>query len=206
MDAEFAIYDALLWEPQGGYFLLDYHLRRLEQSAAHFRYPLDAGTARRMLLDYSESLRRQPRKVRLQLASDGTISLNDEDVKPSTPIATALSKVSVQSTNPFLCHKTSRREVFEQALALHPEARDVLLCNERGELTETCHGNVVLVIGGRKLTPPVSSGLLPGVFRAHLLDRGEIQEQILPASSIRSASAIYLINSVRRWCEIRLVG
>jgi branched-subunit amino acid aminotransferase/4-amino-4-deoxychorismate lyase len=81
----------------------------------------------------------------------------------------------------------------------------VILWNERGELTETCHGNVVLEIEGRRLTPPLSSGLLPGVFRAHLLDCGEIQEHILPVGSIEAASAFFLINSVRRWCEIRLL-
>jgi len=64
----------------------------------------------------------------------------------------------------------------------------------------------VLEIEGRRLTPPLSSGLLPGVFRAHLLDRGEIQERILPIDSIAAVTAIFLINSVRRWCEIRLLG
>ena len=47
--------------------------------------------------------------------------------------------------------------------------------------------------------------MLPGVFRAHLLDRGEIEEHILPIDSIDAATAIFLINSVRKWCEIRLL-
>jgi para-aminobenzoate synthetase/4-amino-4-deoxychorismate lyase len=202
---EFAIYDALLWEPPEGYFLLDYHLRRLERSAAHFRFPLDVSTAQKKLLDYARQLPKQPRKVRLDLAATGAIALRDENVKPSTPIAVALSGEAVHSGDEFLHHKTTHREVLDRALLAHPEAQDVLLWNERGELTETCHGNVVLEIEGRRLTPPLSSGLLPGIFRAHLLDRGEIQEHILPVGSIEAASAIFLINSVRRWCEIRLL-
>jgi para-aminobenzoate synthetase/4-amino-4-deoxychorismate lyase len=204
MTGEFAIYDALLWEPLEGYFLLDYHLRRLERSAAHFRFPLDIVTGRQQLLEYAQRLPRQPRKVRLELAKTGVISLMDEAVKPSTPIATALAHEAVNSGDEFLRHKTTHREVYERALASHPEAQDVLLWNERGEFTETCHGNVVLELNGCRLTPPVSSGLLPGVFRAHLLDRGEIQEQVLPVDSLEAASAVFLINSVRKWCEIRL--
>jgi len=203
MSEEFAIYDALLWEPPDGYFLLDYHLRRLESSAAHFRFPLDLSMARRKLLDYARQLPEQPRKVRLSLARTGAITLKDENVKPSVPIAAVLSEASVQSDDPFLHHKTTRRDVFDRALRAHPEAQDVLLWNERGELTETCHGNVVLEIDGRRLTPPLSSGLLPGTFRAYLLDRGEIQELVLPVGSIEAASALFMINSVRRWCEIR---
>ncbi len=180
MSNEFAIYDALLWEPQGGYFLLDYHLRRLECSAAHFRSALDVGTARERLLDYARRLLDQPRKVRLDLSATGAIALRDEAVKPSTPIAAALSGEAIQSSDEFLRHKTTHRDVYDRALLAHPEAQDVVLWNERGELTETCHGNVVLEIRGRRLTPPLSSGLLPGVFRAYLLDRGEICEHILP--------------------------
>lgn len=203
MSDGFAIYDALLWEPPEGYFLLDYHLQRLERSAAHFRFPLDVSAARKKLLDYSQQLPKQPRKVRLDLAATGDISLRDENVKPSTPITVVLSGEAVRSSDAFLHHKTTRREVYERTLLAHPEAQDVFLWNERGELTETCHGNVVLEIEGRRLTPPLASGLLPGTFRAHLLERREIQEQVLPVGLIEAASALFMINSVRRWCEIR---
>jgi branched-subunit amino acid aminotransferase/4-amino-4-deoxychorismate lyase len=205
MSNEFRICDALLWEPAEGYFLLDYHLQRLERSAAHFGFRLDVGAVQQKLLDYTGQLAGQARKVRLALARTGDITLNNETVKPSTPIAAALAGEAVSSGDEFLRHKTTRREVFERALLAHPEAQDVLMRNERGDLTETCHGNVVLEIEGRKLTPPLSSGLLPGVFRAHLLDRGEIQERILPVGSIETASAIFMINSVRKWCEMRLL-
>jgi len=205
MSDDFAIYDALLWQPRQGYFLLDYHLRRLERSAAHFGFPLDVSTARNNLLDYARQLPEQPRKVRLSLARTGGIAISNEDVRPSTPITAVLSGLAVRSDDEFLGHKTTRREVFDRALRAHPEAQDVLLWNERGELTETCHGNVVLEIKGHRLTPPLSSGLLPGTFRAHLLDGGEIREQILPVGSIEAASAIFMINSVRKWCTVRLL-
>jgi len=160
---------------------------------------------RKQLADYSKQLPRQPRKVRLELAASGAVALRDENVKPSTPVAVALSAEPIDSHDEFLRHKTTRRAVFDRALAAHPEAQDVLLWNKRRELTETCHANVVLEIGGRILTPLLSSGLQPGVFRAHLLDCGEIEEEVLLVDSIKDATAIFLINSVRRWCPIHLL-
>jgi para-aminobenzoate synthetase/4-amino-4-deoxychorismate lyase len=206
MPEEFVLYEGLLWEPPGGYFLLEYHLERLQRSASHFRFALDLGGLRRQLSEYSRQLPRQPRKIRLELAADGAVALRSEDVKPSTPVLVALSSEPIDSRDEFLRHKTTRRAVFDRALAAHPEAQDVLLWNERRELTETCHANVVLDVGGRRLTPPLSSGLQPGVFRAYLLDRGEILEETLPVDSIGQARAIFLINSVRRWCPIHLLG
>jgi branched-subunit amino acid aminotransferase/4-amino-4-deoxychorismate lyase len=205
MGNRLAVRDALLWEPSGGYFLLDGHLRRLERSAAHFGFPLDVGVAREALTDYARRFSTQPRKVRLDLAATGAMALRAEDVKPSTPVVAVLSEGPVHSGDELLRHKTSCREGFDRALQAHREAQDVLLWNERGELTETCYGNVVLEIEGRRFTPPLSCGLLPGVFRAHLLERGEIQERTLPVRSLEAASAVFLINSVRRFCEIRLL-
>jgi para-aminobenzoate synthetase/4-amino-4-deoxychorismate lyase len=202
---DFQLYEALLWESPGGYFLLEYHLQRLERSAAHFRFALDVGAARRQLARYAQQLPEPPRKVRLELAASGAIVLTNEAVKPSTPVVVALSSEPVQSDDEFLRHKTTRRAVFDRALAAHPEAQDVLLWNERRELTESCHANVVLEIEGRRLTPPLSSGLQPGVFRAYLLDRGEIHEETLRVESIEAASAVFLINSVRRWFEGRVI-
>jgi branched-subunit amino acid aminotransferase/4-amino-4-deoxychorismate lyase len=82
--------------------------------------------------------------------------------------------------------------------SLYVLSPDVLLWNERSELTETCSANIVLEIDEQRLTPALSSGLLPGTYRAHLLERGEIEERVLPLASLERASAIFLINSVRR--------
>ena len=117
---------------------MEYHLQRLQRSAAYFRFALDVGAAREQLAAYARQLPVQPRKVRLDLTANGAVAIRDENVKPSTPVAVAVSGVSVRSYDEFLRHKTTRRDVFERALAAHPEAQDVLLWNERREITETC--------------------------------------------------------------------
>ncbi len=198
------IYEALLWEPGAGYFLLEHHLRRLAGTAAHFRHPADTDAIRKELLRFAEALSEEPRKVRLELSADGALFLEHVEVKPSTLVRAALAREPVDSADPFLRHKTSRREVYERARAAHPGADDVVLWNERRELTDTCAGNLVLELDGRRLTPAASSGLLPGTFRDWLISRGEIEEAVLPVEALARATRLWFINSVRRWCDLRV--
>jgi para-aminobenzoate synthetase/4-amino-4-deoxychorismate lyase len=200
------LFEALLWEPGEGYFLLEHHLRRLGRSAAHFRYPADAEALRKELLRFAESLPERPRKVRLELSADGALFLEHVDVKPSARVRAVLARTPVDSADELLRHKTSRREVYERALAERPGFADVLLWNERCELTESCAANLVLELDGRRLTPALSSGLLAGTFRDSLISRGEIAEAVLPVQSLARASRLWLVNSVRRWCELQIEG
>jgi para-aminobenzoate synthetase/4-amino-4-deoxychorismate lyase len=203
--ADFRIYEALLWEPGAGYFLLDRHLRRFGASVAHFGFDVGADAARKALLEYAPSLPDRPRKVRLEASRAGSLYLEHVEVKPSSPVRVALAAEPVDGRDEFLRHKTSRRGVYERALAARPDVQDVLLWNERGELTETCAANVVVELDGRRVTPPDACGLLPGTFREHLLERGEIGEALLTRDDLVRATGLWLVNSVRRWCELLLV-
>lgn len=205
MGGDFSIFESILWTPRQGYFLLERHLDRLEGSARHFRFPVEREAVEALLSNFASDLT-LPRKVRLVLASDGGLSLSEEGVKPSTSVTLALAEGCVDRSDPFLHHKTSRREVYERALAAHPEAGDVLLWNERREITETCSANIVLEMRGKRLTPAESVGLLPGTFRAQLLEDGEIEEALLTLVDLGRSDKLYLINSVRRWCDARLIA
>jgi para-aminobenzoate synthetase/4-amino-4-deoxychorismate lyase len=105
-----------------------------------------------------------------------------------------------------LYHKTTRRVVYDEARASRPECDDVILWNERRELTESSIANIVLELDGRRVTPPVSAGLLAGTFRAHLLAAGEIEERTLTIDDLQRASRVWLINSVRGWQEAAVIG
>jgi len=106
---------------------------------------------------------------------------------------------SIDSSDRFLFHKTTNRKIFSELKEPFPQFDDVILFNERGEITETTICNIVVEIGGKKFTPPVECGLLGGTFRAHLLARGEIKEKVIKKGEALSAEKIYLINSVRKW-------
>ena len=116
-----------------------------------------------------------------------------------------VARFSCKSDNIFLYHKTTRRKVYESAKSTVTNCDDVLLMNERGEITESTIANLVVEIDGMFITPPVSSGLLAGTFRGALLYQGEICEGIVTDDMIRKADAVWLINSVRKWMPVEFV-
>jgi len=97
-------------------------------------------------------------------------------------------------------HKTTNRAFYDQprqqAHAAHG-VDEVLFRNERGELTEGSITNLFVARDGMLLTPPLSSGLLPGTLRAELLATGKATEQVLTLADLETAEAIWLGNSVR---------
>jgi para-aminobenzoate synthetase/4-amino-4-deoxychorismate lyase len=82
---------------------------------------------------------------------------------------------------------------------------DTLLWNEDWHLTEFTNGNIVCLINGLRVTPPIKEGLLAGTFREELIETGEIQERILTLDDLKKAEAIWLINSVRKWVNVTVV-
>ena len=77
--------------------------------------------------------------------------------------------------------------------------------NLRGEVTESTIANVAVLLDGRWWTPPLASGLLPGIERAAALASGRIAERPLSARDVRRAASIALLNSVRGWRPATLV-
>ncbi len=117
-----------------------------------------------------------------------------------------LAAAPIDTRSPLLFNKTTRRDVYDAARAAAPDVDDVLLWNTRGELTESTIANLVVQIGGERVTPPVSCGLLPGVMRAHLLAAGEVQERVVRVDQLRHATAVWLVNSLREWIDIDLLS
>jgi para-aminobenzoate synthetase/4-amino-4-deoxychorismate lyase len=75
---------------------------------------------------------------------------------------------------------------------------DVLFINERGRITEGAIHNVFVRHGAQWRTPATTSGLLPGVYRRHLLATNcAITEGILTPQDLRTADEIWLTNAVR---------
>ncbi len=194
--SQFRCLETMLYEPKHGILLLNRHLKRLAESADYFDFPFDE-TIRMKLESLSFD---QSKKIRLLLNKEGSFDLQWVDLPAvRDEVRLMLAKKPVDSDNVFLYHKTTNRTVYETAKADFPEADDVLLFNEYAELTESCIANVVVELDGRRVTPPVSCGLLAGVFRAELLKNGEIEERIISLDDLRRANAIWLINSVRKW-------
>ena len=79
---------------------------------------------------------------------------------------------------------------------------EVVLLNERGEVSECTSANLFAVHGSRVLTPPLSSGCLPGVTRAVLLEELkfadlQVQERVLLPPDLESADEVFLASTTR---------
>ena len=112
---------------------------------------------------------------------------------------------AVQSNDVFLGHKTTNRLVYEMSREQLNGRDDVILWNERGELTETTICNLYLELGGELLTPDSSSGLLKGSYRQQLLDSGKVRQAILTREEdLDQATQLFVSNSVRGFCEATL--
>jgi para-aminobenzoate synthetase/4-amino-4-deoxychorismate lyase len=185
---EFELFETMLVE-DGEVFLLERHLERLKKSAAYF------GFKNPLSLDLKSAFKTA--KLKVKLRKDGRIETGVSTLPDCTDVKrVTLAKQPVDSSDRFLFHKTTRRDFYSD---------DVIMWNERGEITESGIANVVVRIDGELVTPPVSCGLLPGTFRAHLLDRGEIKERVITIEEFKNATEIYLINSVRKWMRVTLV-
>ncbi|MBC7961513.1 MAG: aminodeoxychorismate synthase component I [Steroidobacteraceae bacterium] len=189
----------------GCYKLLDRHLARLEASSEYFGFAFDPQKARQLLIEHAGKTTGL-RKVRLLLAADGTLQISSEALpETATPLRLSFSPVRVDAQDPFLYHKTTRRELLDDARLACPECDEVLFINELGEVTEgSCH-TLVIKLSGRLLTPALASGLLPGVLREELLECGDISETVLYPDDLLRAEELWLINSVRGWRRAVLV-
>jgi para-aminobenzoate synthetase/4-amino-4-deoxychorismate lyase len=182
---------------------LEHHLRRLADSAVYFGCPATADQIQAHLIERASGFGREPQRVRLLISGSGAVQIEATPFvnPPRAPVVVKLARDPVNSSDIFLYHKTTQRRTYEAAQRSQPDCEDVLLWNERGELTESCVANLVLEINGKLLTPPVDSGLLAGTFRAWLLEQGIIREHVLKTSDLNRCSKIYLVNSLRKWRE-----
>ncbi|MEZ5245386.1 MAG: aminodeoxychorismate synthase component I [Acidimicrobiales bacterium] len=194
----FRLLETLGWDPGAGPILLDRHLHRLAESAAHFGFDCDIEEVKRRL----GAIRADTaRRIRVLLTADGALEVQvlDPPTPRTGPWVLALDTHPVSSDDEFLRHKTTRRDRYEEANARFPGADDVVLWNERGEVTETTVANLVVEIDDEALTPIESSGLLPGTLRAELLANRRIREAVVTLDDLARADRVWAINSLRGW-------
>jgi para-aminobenzoate synthetase / 4-amino-4-deoxychorismate lyase len=198
----FSLLETMLWTPGGAVYLRDRHIERLLDSAFYFDFQVSRAAIEETLDGLSTVLDR-PHRVRLLFDREGKVELTWTPLSiQQNTIRASLAKGPVDSSDPFLFHKTTRRQAYDRARAWHPDCDDVLLYNERGELTEFTIGNLVAELDGNLVTPPVDCGLLAGTFRAELLATGQVTEQVIPVHRLTECTKIYRVNSVRKWEEV----
>ena len=197
------------------YAFLDRHLARLQLAAKRFGHHADMPAIRASLAAHAATYAHQLRRVRLLVSPHGEITVTSTALQSAPDnwlaagsnaerVKVAVATCPVDSRHEFLCYKTTARSAYDVHIAVSPDAFDILLWNERDELTEFTRGNVVVSLDGKLLTPTASCGLLPGVLRAELLEGHVIEEAVVHRDDLARVDAIWFINSVRGWLPVEL--
>jgi para-aminobenzoate synthetase/4-amino-4-deoxychorismate lyase len=207
-----ALFETLRWDLETGFWLEERHLERLAASASYFGFRHDPAAARDAL-NSAVPTSSGSRLVRLTLDRHGALeavvgrSLDraGTDRNPGPAVLVALAAEAVSSRSVLLFHKTVNRQAYESRKASRPDLEDVILVNERNEVTESTVANLAVLIGDEWVTPALSSGCLPGTFRAELLASGMLTERVVSVEDLVSSDGVALINSVRGWRTAVLV-
>lgn len=220
---EFKLIETLLWRPDSGYWLFDEHLSRLVESAAFFGFPVDrTKVAARLQEEATAFSGKTGQRVRLTLDRQGALEItavefDGQPLEEPEPGAgegdlpkIIIAEIPVDSAAFALYHKTTLREFYDQEREKAKELGcfEVLFVNEKGELTEGSFTNLFVLKDGIFFTPPVSCGLLAGVFRGYFLagNPAKVREKIMLPVDLEDAEAIFVANSVRGLVRVRLLN
>ena len=187
----------------GGCRYLHKHLARLFASCERLSFRFDESSVRHgIAAACSELDDKQEYRLRISLDASGKISISTAAVKPQPDrVRVLLSATTMPSDDALLAHKTTLRRTYDQGWqqAEAQGAFDMLFFNERGELTEGGRCNVFVQIDGEWATPPLSSGLLPGVMRGILLEdpAWNARERPISRDELLNAQSVVVCNALR---------
>ncbi len=229
-DPGFALIEtfAAVWPAQAE--RIERHLARLAASASYFNFACDMPVLRAALqaahaglhapaaaaaqqtgdawAHAAQALAPASHRTRIVLRKGGDFDLEVQPLPapPAQPVRLLLGTEPLDATDLFLRHKTTHRARYDAAwrTAEAQGAFDQIFVNQRGEVCEGGRCSVFARIDGRWFTPPLSSGLLPGVARQMLIDSGACAEQVLRVEDLRRADALAVANAVRGVLAVRL--
>jgi branched-chain amino acid aminotransferase len=197
----------------GGAFALSRHLRRLGASAAAMGMVAPVDSVVRAAV--AAVLAANPVELgRLRITYTGGVGPLGSDrgaARPTLVVALAPAQAWPATTSivtvPWTRNEQSAiagvksTSYAENVVALHfahdRGASEAVFGNTRGELCEGTGTNVFVVVDGRVLTPPLSSGCLAGVTRELVLEWSDAIEEDLSVEVLASADEVFLTSSTR---------
>ena len=180
----------------------DQHLERLTKASRYFAYPFNPEDLRQRIEEECQVCDvNQDYRLRITLSKSGEIELSRQILAPLSP-SFCKAKLCLQEADlnqSFTYFKTTHRP------HLNLDKQEIIYHNAAGELLETSIGNLVLKNNGKLYTPPTSLGILPGIYRQHLLETGQVEEKVLTVPDLDQAETIYGCNAVRGLYELEVI-
>ena len=147
-------------------------------------------------------------RLRLTYFSNGEFLISHEEmvIDPATTFSLGISPHRRYSSDHIARHKTLSYTSAAHGLRIAASTGldDLLYLNENDEVIETGLANILVEKHGHLVTPPIESGLLPGIVRGVLLEWfPEILEAALTVDDLKAASGLYVLSSIR---ELQLIS
>ncbi|MHA2101296.1 MAG: aminotransferase class IV, partial [Candidatus Kariarchaeaceae archaeon] len=181
--------------------LFEDHIERLKSSAKFFLFNINENKLTKALFKKVERYYTKGKyKVRLTLSKWGKVKYDFTSLTliPNV-VKIIISDESVDSENKFQYFKTTNRELYNSELTKYNRAGyfEVIFFNEKEELAEGCTTNIFIKKNDVWLTPPITNGILPGIYRNHFIyTQKDVKETIITLNDLLTADEIMLVNSV----------
>jgi para-aminobenzoate synthetase/4-amino-4-deoxychorismate lyase len=183
-------------------FLLKEHLTRLKEASIYFLFKYDEREISKQLLSIVSKIDNKKYKLRIVLDKWGSLSHSiTEILEEVEKVKVVVSEKKINSQNKFQYFKTTNRKLYDSEYNNYFRLGyfDVLFLNERSEIAEGAITNIFVEKNGNIFTPPISSGILDGVYRNYFLqNNAKVVEKTLWLQDLENADKIYLTNSVRK--------
>jgi para-aminobenzoate synthetase/4-amino-4-deoxychorismate lyase len=197
---QFELIETMLLD-DGQIFLFEDHLERLRSAAKFFLFNINEDKITKSLFKkIDKKYSKGKYKIRLTLNKWGKVkyTFNFITLVPDV-VKIIISDKTVDSENKFQYFKTTNRELYTSELSKYNRAGyfEVIFFNEKDELAEGCTTNIFIKKNDVWLTPPISSGILPGIYRNHFMySKKDVKETIITINDLLHADEVMLVNSV----------
>jgi para-aminobenzoate synthetase / 4-amino-4-deoxychorismate lyase len=195
----FDLLETLRWTPHTGFWLLETHLERLENSARALNFKGDVAEWRAVLQAASQHWQ-VPKRVRLLLARLGQVCVQASALPApnSRPLTLGLAPLPLQAYHLNARHKSSNRHYWDAPRA-QQGCDELLFYDAQGFVCEGSFTSLFVQRTPDSLleTPGPAHAVLPGVLAHHLQRHGLAKPASLRVEDVRHAWRIYMGNSVR---------
>lgn len=139
-------------------------------------------------------------RMRITISGSGTFLITHQPYKEwSEPARLVTYPYPFNAKSPLQKVKSTSYGEYLMAFRYAQDrgADDALLFNTDDSVMESSTANIIALVGGKWVTPPLSAGPLPGITRELLLEWGELTERELVFEELQRCESLALISSLR---------